>query len=131
MVSCSPPHHTHCPSPLSLCSGTALQTGITYRVDEQQVLRTFGCKNSSWSIVYNATALSASFSNDRTASSLAQTLMRIIPGHMPVQVERFDNASGPSSILDQVRCMMHYRHPSSTPLINPGPDPSSPESPAS
>ena len=28
--------------------------------------------------------------------------MRIIPGHMNVQVERYDNASGISSILDQV-----------------------------
>ena len=98
-------------------SGTALQTGITYRVDEQQVVRTFGCKNSTWSIGYNATSLNATFSNNRTALSLAQTLMHIIPGHIPVQVERFDNTSGPSSILDQVTYLITFVGAKNVPLL--------------
>ena len=53
-------HLSHHPCFIST-SGTALQTGITYRVDEQQVVRTFGCKNSTWGIGYNASSLNATF----------------------------------------------------------------------
>ena len=126
-------------------SGTALQTGIAGWVDEQQVITTVGCKNSTWNLGYNvrvssswrsylssshmlrccllvihgqSTARNATFSNNMTAAQLAATLMRMQPGGMTVLVERYDNvSSGPNAIQDRVSWLVTFVGQQHVPLL--------------
>ena len=112
-------------SPLyTTAAGTALATGITYRVDEQQVIRTLGCKNSTWSVAFNPTIKNATFSNVQTADQLAVAIMQGMPSPMTVTVERYDNNSMTSgTIFDAVTYLVTFVGARNVPLLwaQPGP----------
>ncbi len=97
-------------------AGTALTTGITYRVDEQQVLRTVGCKNSPWSVAYKQSTYTYKFSNSQAPEQLAVLIMQGMPSPTTVHVERY-NDSIASALLDPVTYLITFVGAKNVPLL--------------